>query len=428
MALKISLNPSTGAGVSPFEEWQGGTVPVVSGAGNARVYFDNVSNTLKVSQNGGAYQDFAVGASSPWTRAAGVVSLNLGADSDVDPFATDVTSLGTTALRWASAYTASTGGYYVWPVGPLSPNPRARLHVALDLGPGGVTGPNVGLAWESTNVFSVTNAGNSGSGSIVPAVNSDAATAFLGRGNGAAQKQWSRVDAVQFRIYGLTPGNAVAMATLQSTALKFGDGANPADVVMRRSATAPLPSFEFGSGGDTPHLLPQVWNTGTIGEQATLFKSWASGSFGPAGVGIYPTGPSTQPSTQITVDALNNGALLLGPGVAAAPDARMRRVAPIDVNTSFVFDDGAGNPADLFPASTSANGIGQIGSGTRKWALVRAQTITSGDVCFDDQTCVVCGQPFAEGDDLVLRVIRIEPDGNSGNRLTRTVPAHHGCK
>lgn len=72
--------------------------------------------------------------------------------------------------------------------------------------------------------------------------------------------------------------------------------------------------------------------------------------------------------------------------------------------------------------------MGSIGDAQNRWQLVRAVTITSGDVCFDDQACQICGNPFEEGDDLVLRVIRIEPDGDTGRRLTRTVPAHHGCK
>jgi len=331
--------------------------------------------------------------------------------------------IGNATHRWAQFVCSGT---YLINSTSGAANPRAQLQLdALKFGDGVlVVDVGIGRAGTTANTLEVSDGGIL-SGNLQPLVT---ATGKLGTTGVASSKAWLSVAVTgSYGVYNAA-ADANPTASLSATAVEFGPAGGPVDVKMRRFATAPLPSFEFGSGGDTPHLLPQVWNTGTIGEQATLFKSWASGSFGPAGVGVYATNPSTQPSTQITVDALNNGALLLGPGVAAAPDARMRRVAPIDVNTSFVFDDGAGNPADLFPASTSANGIGQIGSGTRKWALVRAQTITSGDVCFDDQTCVVCGQPFAEGDDLVLRVIRIEPDGNSGNRLTRTVPAHHGCK
>lgn len=37
--------------------WSGRAEPALSGSGNAKAYFDNISNTLKLSENGGAYAD-----------------------------------------------------------------------------------------------------------------------------------------------------------------------------------------------------------------------------------------------------------------------------------------------------------------------------------------------------------------------------------
>jgi hypothetical protein len=109
-------------------------------------------------------------------------------------------------------------------------------------------------------------------------------------------------------------------------------------------------------------------------------------------------------------------------GVALnVPDVYLSRTSA----GTLTVDDGAGNGITIVP---SVNGTGNVGTAAKRFSLVRAVTITSGDVCFDDQTCRICGQPFAEGDDIMLRVIRIEPDGDTGRRLTRTVPAHHGCK
>jgi len=73
----IQLSQSVG-GVAPYERWDAGTAPALSAVATARVYFDSVSNTLKLSNNGGAYFDIATGASSPWnnTTTVGAVTEN----------------------------------------------------------------------------------------------------------------------------------------------------------------------------------------------------------------------------------------------------------------------------------------------------------------------------------------------------------------
>lgn len=74
----------------------------------------------------------------------------------------------------------------------------------------------------------------------------------------------------------------------------------------------------------------------------------------------------------------------------------------------------------LLPLSDNAYNVGQNGS---KWALVRATTITPGDLGFEERTCAICGQEFKPGDALGLIVKEWNEAGG-----TLTVPIHLDCK
>jgi hypothetical protein len=98
--------------------------------------------------------------------------------------------------------------------------------------------------------------------------------------------------------------------------------------------------------------------------------------------------------------------------------------------TELRISDAAGTGGiDVVPrtAGGPATGTGRLGTTANKWAELNAYTVNTGDIVFTDPGCPVCGQEFAEGDDLVMRVIKTSraPDGGP---LTRTVPCHHGCK
>lgn len=71
--------------------------------------------------------------------------------------------------------------------------------------------------------------------------------------------------------------------------------------------------------------------------------------------------------------------------------------------------------------------IGSIGAAGRRFSLVRAKTITSGDIGFDDEACPLCDQPFKEGEELVLKVMRREFDDRNGQTVCYTVPTHLNC-
>jgi|GEM_PF-1839975 phage minor structural protein, N-terminal region len=75
---------------------------------------------------------------------------------------------------------------------------------------------------------------------------------------------------------------------------------------------------------------------------------------------------------------------------------------------------------DIMPNTTNTY---KIGNSTRKWSLVRATTITSGDLAFEEESCAICGERFVDGDIVVLLVKTV--DEMLG---TLTIPVHDRCK
>ena len=70
--------------------------------------------------------------------------------------------------------------------------------------------------------------------------------------------------------------------------------------------------------------------------------------------------------------------------------------------------------------------IGNIGAPGRRFSLVRARTITSGDIGFDDESCPMCNGPFEVGDEIVMKVMKKEDDF-CGRDIIYTVPTHLKC-
>jgi len=68
----------------------------------------------------------------------------------------------------------------------------------------------------------------------------------------------------------------------------------------------------------------------------------------------------------------------------------------------------------------SADNIHSIGSDTYRFKLVRAVTITSGELGFDEKVCARCGKQFKPGDELVLVVRHV-------TNYTLTFPIHLRC-
>jgi len=70
---------------------------------------------------------------------------------------------------------------------------------------------------------------------------------------------------------------------------------------------------------------------------------------------------------------------------------------------------------------------GNCGNASHRWKLVRAVTVTSGDLGFEETSCRRCGEPFRVGDMLALTVVACpDPAGRDGASV-RTVPVCRRC-
>lgn len=75
---------------------------------------------------------------------------------------------------------------------------------------------------------------------------------------------------------------------------------------------------------------------------------------------------------------------------------------------------------DIEPAT---NGDGDIGNSSKRWYQVRAINIQSGDLCFSETSCPICGEKFKNGDVIVLLCKTVHEDFG-----TMTIPMHDRCK
>ncbi len=66
---------------------------------------------------------------------------------------------------------------------------------------------------------------------------------------------------------------------------------------------------------------------------------------------------------------------------------------------------------------------GYVGMNGYKWNTVRAQFITPGDLCFEEESCPICEQPFAPGDIITLLAHHIHEEHH-----TMCIPIHDHCK
>jgi hypothetical protein len=69
------------------------------------------------------------------------------------------------------------------------------------------------------------------------------------------------------------------------------------------------------------------------------------------------------------------------------------------------------------------DGYSYLGETEHRFRLVRAVTVTAGDLAFEERHCLVCGKKFREGDSVVLKVLKVEDE----ECQMRTVPVHAEC-
>jgi len=80
--------------------------------------------------------------------------------------------------------------------------------------------------------------------------------------------------------------------------------------------------------------------------------------------------------------------------------------------------------AKLVPASDGYSYVGIYTTDEKlRFRLVRAVTITQGDLGFEEDRCMVCGKQFKPNDSIVLKVYKVDKE----NKQILTVPVHSEC-
>lgn len=162
-----------------------------------------------------------------------------------------------------------------------------------------------------------------------------------------------------------------------------------------------------------------VGTSATTGRKFTVTETGAN-----QGIRIEASG-----GTSIALDArvgaevaarftvLADGSIRWSDGTNPA-DVLIARSAAAELTLS----NAAGGGLTLIPPADNA---GILGSDARRFNRVRAVSVVSGDLGFDDLACPLCQRGFSVGETLALRVVRIER-GMRG-AITQTVPCHATC-
>jgi hypothetical protein len=352
---------------------------------------------------------------TPWTRSGTDVRLDQTGDTEVTPFDDNATTFGlqsTVALtrRWLTVITGSNG---LWTYNAAGDANRSSFfgNAGLAWGLGGGSALDAGMQRGGVARITVSSGDALGAGGLFPLVDGTL-TALLGD----STLRWRSVSANRHDVFA-GAGFANPAARLSRGTLELGDltlDVAP-DIRFQRTAAVTL-QLDDGLGGAI-NVLPFAGSIqGSFGSSAAIFQSFGGNQFD-----VWNAIGDANPAARLTVAA--GGSLRLGPGGATAEDVYIKRTAATELTLS---NAAASAGIDVIPPAV-VNGTGRLGTTTNKWAEVNAFTVTTGDVVFTDPGCPVCGQEFAEGDDLVMRVIKTSraPDGGP---LTRTVPCHHGCK
>lgn len=261
----------------------------------------------------------------------------------------------------------------------------------------------------------------------------------------------------------LKTGDTTTTLQVTGTTISFGPGVAAAlDTTLSRIA-GPLLNVNVGTRfGGNIERFESAWTIKTIrtvvdgnGDDITISAAIALA----AAAGAYVGGVVTIQSGDSTANGANQAAgsraaIIAGnaaSGVGGTPvkggDVRITTGQGADngalvANNSgdVIIEDANNQGANVIPViDQDGSGAGFFGKlGTRdaahggtdavnaRWNEVNAVSVVSGDMCFTDPGCPICGREFAEGDDIVLRVIKAEKFEKG--YLTRTVPAHYGCK
>jgi len=170
-----------------------------------------------------------------------------------------------------------------------------------------------------------------------------------------------------------------------------------------KAGTPDLPYLEYGRMTTIPSLMPFIIRMNDAG---TFYE-------------IMRLTETVPPNIQISRDII--------PATTAERVIGSSTLAMLRVWTRLISSDTAyiGHEKNLrmegdliYIPKTDATG--SIGTDTNRFALVRAVTITAGELGFEEKSCFVCGKAFKEGEGIGLGVSKV-------GKTIKTKPAHLRC-
>jgi hypothetical protein len=269
--------------------------------------------------------------------------------------------LGSATFRWNRVSAVEHDVFVA--AGDAQPSVRLRSN-GIFFGPGGASALNVGLFRHGTvtTAFTVFDSTIS-PGGIMPGVD-NSANADLG----SSSLRWNEVVAVNHDVF-VVAGDAQPSVRLQSDGIVFGvGGATAFNIRVYRHGTVTTAISSFDSVASLGGIMPAVDSSANanLGSSSLRWNQVSAVNhevFGAAG--------DANPTTRMDTAALRFGA------AGITPDTRFARTAAIITR----LDNGAGAGISFFPG---ADAVGDIGNASNRWSLVRAVTITSGDVLFEN--------------------------------------------
>jgi hypothetical protein len=338
----------------------------------------------------------------------------LGAGATSERFGAGTTATSTNSLAVGNAATATTGTGNI-AIGTSASATGAAGGGAIAIGEGAsCTGGNLSVVIGDAALGSADQVVSVGGGANV------SATGGTAIGWGAA------VSGISGSAFG---GNATASA---GSATAFGNGATASatnSIAFGQSTTAShASSFCWGVGAVTTATNQGVFGSASIPLTSLFFGQGVSSATPSAtitwtvtgGSGAAVTGSDWLISGSLAGDAATGGGDLAFAVAIAGTGTTRTTIASILAASGNIELSG---DRQFIPA---VDDDWSVGTAARRFTLVRAVTITSGDIGFDDAGCSICGRELATDDDLVLRVRDRDPAGTL-RRVSYTVPVHAAC-
>lgn len=235
--------------------------------------------------------------------------------------------------------------------------------------------------------------------------------------------------------------------------LMGGSTDNGMTMIMRGSGegmalTDQVPNTHTGTGLRIQHSI--TGSTGTLLQLTKIPAAATAGDIIVVSVGAATSGVTlniahagtgnilsiTGTAAAFALALLPSGQMQFANGTAAAPSISFNS----SPTTGFI--RSAANIIGVVVAATErfqftntgtgefippADNVGSVGSAARRFALVRATTITSGDIAFEDEQCPRCRKEFNSGEELILKIYKVGKD-EKGKRISYSVPMHRDCE